>query len=86
MNVEETMSAHGFRLSAGCSGQASYTKFIKSQGKRAYVSVTNADGKGFPTSLEEPVSVVVYELKSGDELGPAQKFQSLCAFLESAEE
>lgn len=83
MSVEETMTARGFRLSAGCSGEASYTKFVQYQGKRAYVSVTNADGKGFPTSLEDPVSVVTYDLRSGDELGPATNFDSLSAYLES---
>ncbi len=86
MNVEETMTARGFRLSAGCSGEASYTKFVQHQGKRAYVSVTNADGKGFPTSLEDPVSVVIYELRSGDELGPATGFASLSAYLASVDE
>ncbi|MGC8493436.1 MAG: hypothetical protein ACP5SH_17045 [Syntrophobacteraceae bacterium] len=86
MNVEETMTARGFRLSAGCSGEASYTKFVQYQGKRAYVSVTNADGKGFPASLEDPVSVVTYELRSGDELGPAMKFDSLSAYLSSVED
>ncbi|MGC9197189.1 MAG: hypothetical protein ACP5IL_17345, partial [Syntrophobacteraceae bacterium] len=79
MSIEETMEAHGFRLSAGCSGEASYTKFVQSHGKRAYVNVTNSDGDGFPTSLEEPVKVVVYDLKSGDELDPGQSFQSLSA-------
>ena len=83
MNVEDTMSAHGFTLSASCSGEAYYTKFVKVQGRRAYVSVTNAAGSTFPTALEDPVSVVVYDLNSGDELGPASKFESLSAYLES---
>ncbi|MDR3569963.1 MAG: hypothetical protein P4L43_18225 [Syntrophobacteraceae bacterium] len=85
MNVEETMSAHGFRLSAGCSGEAFYTKFIQSGGKRAYVSVTTLDGSGFPTSLEDPVREVVYELKSGEELFPGKNFQSLSVYLDSIE-
>ena len=83
MNIEQTMSAHGFRLSASCSGEAFYTKFVQSRGKRAYVSVTNVEGTGFPASLEDPVCVVVCDLKSGDELGPGQNFQSLSAYLES---
>lgn len=83
MEIEETMSVHGFRLSAGCSGEGSYTKTVETRGKQAYVSVTNADGTGFPTSLEDPVSVVVYDLKSGDELGPGRNFESLSAYLES---
>jgi hypothetical protein len=86
MNVEDTMSAHGFKLSAGCSGEAFYTKFVQSRGKRAYVSVTNVEGDGFPTSLEDPVCVVVYDLKSGDELGPGRNFESLSAYLASIEE
>lgn len=83
MNLDDTMSAHGFRLSAGCSGEGSYTRFIEFEGKQAYVSVTNADGDGFPTSLEDPVSVVVYDMKSGDELGPGRNFESLSAYLQS---
>jgi hypothetical protein len=83
MNVEETMGAHGFSLSLGCSGEGSYTKHVKTQGKRAYVSVTTVDGNGFPTSMEEPVTVVVYDSKSGDELGPGLSFDSLSAYLDS---
>ncbi len=83
MSIDETMEAHGFRLSAGCSGEASYTKFVQSHGKRAYVNVTNSGGDGFPTSLDDPVTVAVYDLKSGDELAPGQSFKSLSAYLDS---
>ena len=86
MSVEETMAGHGFRLSAGCSGKAAYTKNVKYQGKRAYVSVTNKEGEGFPTSLEDQVRVIIYDLKSGDELEPGQDFDSLSAYLESVED
>ena len=40
MNIEEVMKSHGFNLSASCAGKASYTKWIKYQGKRAYIAVT----------------------------------------------
>lgn len=83
MGVEEVMTEHGFRLSAGCSGKASYTKHIRHDGKRAYISVTIPAGEGFPTTLEEPVLVTVYDLKSGDELAPGQDFSSLETYLKS---
>ncbi len=83
MSLEETMSAYGFRLSAGCSGEAFYTKFVQSEGKRAYVNVTNRDGSGFPASLEDPVNVVTYDLRSGDEIGAPRLFESLSLYLES---
>ncbi len=86
MSVEDVMVKHGFRLSAGCSGKAAYTKNIKHQGKRAYVSVTNKGGEGFPTSLEDPVLVMIYDLKSGDELEPGLDFGSVAAYLESVKE
>ena len=35
MNIEEVMKRHGFRFSASCGGQASYTRFVKYKGKRA---------------------------------------------------
>ena len=82
MSVEEKMEAHGFRLSAGCSGKAAYTKLIKHDEKRAYVSVTNIGGDSFPTSMDEPVRVIVYDLRSGDELGPGQDFDTLEKYLE----
>jgi hypothetical protein len=86
MSVEEEMSGHGFRLSAGCSGKAAYTKFVKHEGKRAYISVTSIGTDGFPTTMEEPVRVIVYELRSGDELGPGRDFGSLEAYLDQLEE
>ncbi len=82
MNVEEKLSEYGFRLSAGCSGKAAYTKFVKYEGKRAYISVTSLGSDGIPTTFEEPVRVVAYELRSGDEIGAGQEFNSLQEFLE----
>lgn len=83
MSVEEEMSKHGFRLSASCSGKAAYTKFVKHQGKRAYISVTNVDGDGFPTTLDDPVRVIIYDMRSGDEVEPGQDFSSVGTYLES---
>jgi hypothetical protein len=87
MSVEEQLESYGFRLAASCSGKAAYTKFVKHEGKRAYISVTSIgpDG-GLPTSMEEPVQVLIYDLKSGDELEPGKDFVSLKAYLESLKE
>jgi hypothetical protein len=86
MNVEEVMKDHGFNLSASCAGKASYTKWIKYQGKRAYVTVNDASGEGFPTTLEEPVRVAIHDLRSGNELEAPQDISSLKAYLASLEE
>ena len=86
MSVEEVMEQHGFRLSASCAGQAWYTKFLNYQGTRAYVTVMDKDGEGLPQSLDEPVLVGIYELRSGDELESRQNFGSLNSYLESLEE
>lgn len=82
MNIEEVMKDHGFNLSASCAGKASYTKWIKYQGKRAYISVNDAGGEDLPTSLEEPVRVQVHDLKSGNEL-EGRDISSLSAYLDS---
>jgi len=85
MNVEEVMKSHGFNLSASCAGKASYTKWIKYHGKRAYITVHDAGGDSFPTTLEEPVRVAVHDLKSGGEL-EAQEVDSLSSYLASLQE
>lgn len=82
-NVEEVMKEHGFNMSASCAGRASYTKWIKYHGKRAYITVNDAGGESFPTSLDEPVRVTVHDLKSGDELEPPQEINSLKEYLAS---
>ena len=86
MSVEEILKDHGFNFSASCGGKASYTKWIKYNGKRAYITVNDAGGDSFPTSLSEPVRVTVHDLKSGDELEPPQDISSLSAYLESLTE
>jgi hypothetical protein len=86
MNLEELMKTHGFNLSASCAGKASYTKWIPYKGKRAYITVHDQSGESFPTTLEEPVRVVVHDLKSGNELEPPQDFSSLNAYLDSLKE
>ena len=83
MNLEEVMTNHGFNLSASCAGKASYTKWIKYRGKRAYITVNDATGESFPTTLEEPVRVTIHDLKSGDELEPPQDIGSLSSYLAS---
>jgi hypothetical protein len=83
MNVEEIMKSHGFNLSASCAGKASYTKWIKHQGKRAYITINDSGGDSFPTTLEEPVRVTVHDLRSGDELEPSRVIGSLSSYLES---
>jgi hypothetical protein len=84
--IEEVMKNHGFNLSASCAGKASYTKWIKYKGKRAYITVNDASGDSFPTTLEEPVRVTLHDLKSGDELEVPQNISSLSAYLESLHE
>ena len=86
MSVEEVMKSHGFNLSASCAGKASYTKWIKYKGKRAYITVNDGSGDSFPITLEEPVRVTIHDLRSGDELEAPQDISSLSAYLESLEE
>ena len=86
MNLEEIMKGHGFNLAASCAGKASYTKWIKYNGKRAYVTVNDVSGESFPTTLEEPVRVAIHDLRSGDEVEPGREIGSLSAYLESLQE
>jgi hypothetical protein len=83
MSVEEVMERHGFRIAASCAGKASYTKWVDHNGKRAYVTVTDISEEGLPSSLEEPVRVGIYDLRSGDELEPSRDVSSLGSYLES---
>jgi hypothetical protein len=83
MSVEDVMKSKGFNLSASCAGKASYTKWIKYQGKRAYITVHDASGESFPTGLDEPVRVAVHDLKSGDELETPRVIDSLSSYLAS---
>ncbi len=83
MNLEEMLESRGFRLSASCAGKAAYTKFVKHGEKRAYISLTSLGGDSVPTTLDEPVRVMVYDLRSGDELDAGKEFVSLQAFLDS---
>jgi hypothetical protein len=86
MSVEEVMKEHGYNLSASCAGKASFTKWIKHLGKRAYITVNDASGESFPTTLEEPVRVVIHDLRSGNELETPQAIGSLSSYLESLAE
>ncbi len=83
MSVEEIMKDHGFRVSASCAGQAWYTKFIDYNGRRAYITVMDKNGEGLPQLLDDPVAVVVYDLRSGDELETYPDIDSLRFYLES---
>lgn len=86
MSVEEVMASHGFNLAASCAGKASFTKWIKYNGKRAYITVNDINGEGFPTTLEEPVRVTTHDLRSGNELEAPLDFSSLNSYLESLQE
>jgi hypothetical protein len=86
MSIDEVMTSHGFNFSASCGGKGSYTKWIKHQGKRAYIAITDASGESFPTTLDEPVRVAIHDLKSGDEVEAAEDIGSLRSYLESLEE
>jgi hypothetical protein len=81
MSIEEVMTSHGFNFSASCAGKGSYTKWIKYRGKRAYIAIFDATGESFPTTLEEPVRVATYDLRSGDELEAARDVGSLNDYL-----
>lgn len=82
-SVDEEMEKQGFRVSASCAGKASYVKWIKHQGKRAFITVTDASGDGLPGSLNDPVKVSVSDLRSGDELEPCRDVVSLSVYLSS---
>jgi|UniRef100_A0A7V6DPP8 hypothetical protein len=84
--IDEVMKHHGFNLSASCAGKASYTKWVKHHGKRAYITVNDASGEGFPTTMEEPVQVTLHDLKTGNELEAPRHISSLSAYLESLQE
>ena len=86
MSVEEVMTRHGFNLSASCAGKASFTKWIKYNGKRAYITVNDASGESFPTALDEAVRVTTHDLRSGDELEAPLDFGSLSSYLASLQE
>jgi hypothetical protein len=86
MSLDEIMKDHGFRVSASCAGQAWYTKFIDYNGKRAYITVMDKEGQGLPQLLDDPVAVVVYDLRSGDELETYPDIDSLRSYLESLKE
>ena len=86
MNLDEVMKEHGFNFSASCGGKGSYTKWIKYQGKRAYIAITDASGESFPITLEEPVRVAVHDLRSGDEVEPGREVDSLSAYLGALQE
>jgi hypothetical protein len=84
--IDEVMKNHGFNLSASCAGKASYTKWVKHKGKRAYITINDVTGESFPTTIEEPVRVTLHDLKSGDALEAPQNVSSLSAYLESLQE
>jgi hypothetical protein len=86
MSVEETMGKYGFRISASCAGKATYTKWLKYNGKRAYIAVSDTSGENLPAALDEPVRVVIYESRSGNELEPGRDVDSLRSYLESLKE
>lgn len=86
MSVEEVMASHGFNLAASCAGKASFTKWIKFNGKRAYITVHDINGESFPTTMDEPVRVTIHDLRSGNELEAPLDFSSLNSYLASLKE
>jgi hypothetical protein len=83
MSIDETMERHGFRIAASCAGKASYTKWLNHEGQRAYVTITDVNEEGLPRSLDEPVRVGIFDLRSGDELEPSRDIPTLKDYLES---
>ena len=86
MVVEEEMAKHGFRIAASCAGKASYTRWVNHKGARAYVTVTDLSEEGLPNSMDEPVRVGIYDLRSGDEIEVSRDISSLRAYLESLDQ
>jgi hypothetical protein len=86
MSVDEVMEKHGFRVAASCAGKASYTKWVNHQGKRAYVTVTDVSEDGLPSSLDEPIRVGLFDLRSGDDLEAPRDISSLRSYLESLDQ
>jgi hypothetical protein len=86
MGVEEEMEKRGFRIAASCAGKASYTRWVDHHGKRAYVTVTDISEEGLPGSMDEPVRVGIFDLRSGDELEAIREISSLRSFLESLDQ
>ena len=86
MSVEEIMKEHGVRISASCAGQAWYTKFVQYEGRRAYITVMDETGDGLPQTLNEPVQVGCYDLRSGEEVASILIMSSLNDYLESLED
>ncbi|RJR32666.1 MAG: hypothetical protein C4567_18125 [Deltaproteobacteria bacterium] len=80
------MKKHGFNLAASCAGKASFTKWIKYQGKRAYITVNDQTGESFPITLEDPVRVAIHDLRSGEEVEPHREINSLGSYLQSLQE
>lgn len=83
MSVEDIMEEKGFRIAASCAGKASYTKWVQYNGARAYVTVTDLKEEGLPASLDEPVRVGIFDVRSGEELEPYREVASLQSYLES---
>jgi len=64
-------------------GKRRTQKFVQHKGRRAYVTVNTISGEDIPGSMDEPVRVCVFDLRSGDELDSGQDFASLRCYLES---
>jgi hypothetical protein len=83
MELYKIMEEYGFTKSSSCSGFEWYTKSMKYKGVDALITITANDEPRLPESLDEPVLVDITDRKSGDDLEPSRRFESLKSYLDT---
>ena len=83
MEIYKIMEEYGFTTSSSCSGFEWYTKSMKYKGVDALITITANDEPRLPESLDEPVVVDITGRKSGDDLEPSRRFESLKSYLDT---
>jgi hypothetical protein len=83
MELYKKMEEYGFKKSSGCSGLEWYSKSTKYKGVDALITITANDEPRLPESLDEPVLVDITDRKSGDDLEPPRRFESLKSYLDT---
>ena len=83
MELYKIMEEYGFKKSSSCSGFEWYTKSMTYKGVDALITITSNDEPRLPESLDEPVLVDISDRKSGDDLEPPWRFESLKSYLDT---
>jgi hypothetical protein len=83
MELYKKMEEYGFKKSSSCSGFEWYTKSMTYKGVDALITITANDEPRLPESLDEPVLVDITDRKSGDDLEPSRRFESLQSYLDT---